>query len=126
MNPNPTYNEDLKARQEIHREAVRKALDLPKEDDVITVDNSQRIGIDWKSLAALAVVGVSLLGGGGLAAFAVTQLTAVPVLTAPPLAAPPAEPADSEYEVLFYDRQGRHIDVQPLSSWSGAQDDDEG
>ena len=87
--------------QRLHRKLAHKSLDIPEDDDVY-VDNSQK-GMTWKELAVLAALG---LGGAG--AYAYSQKAVV--------VKPEVEVADSEYDVLFYDKDGNEISVPHIST----------
>lgn len=92
-------------REKLHRQTAHKALDIGVDDDMF-VDNSKRSnGFGWKELAVLAATAV---GGGYL----LTNST-----TAPPMPTQQAVPSpiDSEYEVLFFDRDGRPISIPHIS-----------
>ncbi|KKM65698.1 hypothetical protein LCGC14_1488680 [marine sediment metagenome] len=83
-------------RDNLARAAAYKSLGLPDSGTNI------QTGLDWKGLA---VIVAALLGGGWLVKDALQP-------SAPPPA--PTSPADSEYEVRFYDSQGQVIDVPRL------------
>ena len=75
------------------RRATHKALDVPDEDVNI------RTGIGWKELAVIAAM---VLGAGGVAAY---------FQQSPPVA-PVSSPVDSEYEVRFFDADGKPIKLE--------------
>ena len=83
-------------RDNLARAAAYRALDMPDSGTNI------RTGLDWKGLAVIAA---ALLGGGWLLKDALR----------PPVPQPaPTSPVDSEYEVRFYDAQGRLVDIPRL------------
>lgn len=83
-------NRSVEANQKLHRQATRKALDLPMEDDV----NISRTGIGWKELA---VIGATILGGAGL--WTMNQQ-------------PAATPAAQEWQITVTDEEG--VEVEPI------------
>lgn len=87
-------------RDSLARKLSHKALDIGDDDMQLNVDNRRHAGFGWKEMAvvgALALAGFWLFGQGGQSG------------------TPPASPSDSEYDVRFYDAQGKLIDVRPLS-----------
>lgn len=91
-------------RDNLDRRMAHKALDIPDDEAMQNVGN--RIGMDWKGLA---VVIAGLLGAGGLTGH---FLQPSPTPASPPAA---VAPADSAYEVRFYDADGNPIRVPHLS-----------
>lgn len=88
-------------RDRLASKLAHKAVDIPEDEDVnLNVQN----GIGWKGLAVIAG---ALLGGGWL----LKDTVAPPQ---PPAPAVVPAPADSEYEVRFYDASGNVIDVPRL------------
>ena len=86
-------------RDRLAQKLAYKAVDIPEDEDVnVNVQN----GIGWKGMAVIAG---ALLGGGWLVAAALQSPTSPPA---------PMSPADSEYEVRFYDSQGRLIEIPRL------------
>uniref|UniRef100_A0A6M3KW04 Uncharacterized protein n=1 Tax=viral metagenome TaxID=1070528 RepID=A0A6M3KW04_9ZZZZ len=94
------YERSLKWQDDLHRRATHKALDMA--DDMAFEQHVTRTGMGWKELAVIAA---ALLGGGGLAAYALRD---------PPLVQQQA-PLDSEYEVRFFDADGNPISVPHIS-----------
>lgn len=91
------------------------SLDMPPADDDMNVHVNRPIntGLSWKELAA----------GGAIALGGLHYFTDRPATITPPTPAPVTAPApvptfpdvlDSEYEVRFYDRNGKPIEVSPL------------
>lgn len=78
-----------------------KSLDIADDDVDVNVDKSQT-GIGWRELAVIGAIGL-----GGLH-FWGQQPTSPPV-------SPAASPADSNYVVRFYDKDGNPIDVPNIS-----------
>ena len=90
-------------QDKLHRKAAHKALDI--EDDVSVNSTTQtNSGIGWKELA---VIGAILLAGG----YGLTQLIQTTTVEA-------TAPVDSEYEVRFYDQDGKIITVP---RWTGRE-----
>ena len=92
-------------RDRLAAKLAHKAVDIPEDEDVnLNVQNSH--GTGWKELVAIA----GLLFCGGWLAKNAFKPPAVPP------AVPPAatSPADSEYEVRFYDAQGQLIEIPRL------------
>jgi hypothetical protein len=89
-------------REKLDRKMAHKALDIPEGDPV-----NIKQGIGWKELA---VIGAMILGSGGLMAYLIKPTAPVQ----PPVAMQPTDPADSEYEVRFYDADGNPIAVPRL------------
>jgi hypothetical protein len=91
------YNQGRSWKQRLHRQAVHKALDIAPEDDVhITQKNS---GLGWRELAII----VAGMVAGATAIGWFSSRPAAPSL--------PVAPADSEYNVRFYDKDGQLIEV---------------
>lgn len=102
-------------KRQLHRKGAYKALDIA--DDDMGDIHANRIGMTWKELAAIAI----LVGGSVSATAYLMQSLSTP--TPPPAASPTpaAGPSDSEYEVRFYDAEGRPIVVLPLSELEQAK-----
>jgi hypothetical protein len=82
----------------LHKKAAHKALDIPMDEDLHV--NNSRNGWGWRELL--------VLGGLALAGWMLyQQQTSTPQPGTPP----PQAPADSEYEVRFYDAAGNLIDI---------------
>jgi hypothetical protein len=96
-------------RNRLASKLAHKSLDIDEDEDV-NVDNS-RIGIGWKELAV-----IGLMGLGGAWIYNNTNNN-----TTPPAATvqPGNGPIDSEYEVRFYDADGNPIDVPHISTRKG-------
>jgi len=110
------YLRNLEWRDKLNRQFTHRALDIPEDDGMQNVGNRTYQGLGWKELAVIAA---SLLGAGGLGAMAMRAPSASAV--APVVERigpnesghyePAAGPIDSEYEVRFYDSDGRLIEV---------------
>ena len=81
------------------------SLDMPPGEDDVNVQANRQIGMGWKELLVIGGLGL-----GGLTLFADRE---PPQSTPPP---PAASPADSEYEVRFFDRDGNPITIPHLST----------
>lgn len=79
------------------------SLDMPPADDDMDVRVNKNQGITWKELA---VVAAALLGGGALYNNWNTGDQTPPAATSP---------ADSEYEVRFYDADGNLIEIPNIA-----------
>lgn len=95
-------------RDKLHKRAAHKSLDIP-EEDVINANRETTV----TGMSPLGVVGIAL-------ATAIPSVAAIMLawqaLKTPAMLVPqtlPAQPGavDSEYDVLFYDRNGKPIDV---------------
>jgi len=95
-------------RTKLHQRVTHKSLDMPETDDV-HVDNS-RSGLDWKGLAVI-------VGGLAIGAPWISSLILGSQQHGQPAPNPPAQvsPADSEYDVLFYDATGKPINIPHVS-----------
>jgi len=93
-------------RNNLHRKVAHKSLDIPETEDV-NVDNS-RHGIGMKELIAIGAMVI----GGPLAYAAFTQFMKPEPEQKPPVS---VGPVDSEYEVIFYDKDGNKISVPHIS-----------
>ena len=103
------FRDGEKWRTRLSRKLAHKSLDIADADDMdIEVDRSNRSisGIGWKELAVLAAAG---LGG-----FALWSHEKTPAATPPP-AVQQQSPADTEYDVRFYDKNGDLIDIPHIS-----------
>lgn len=96
------WYKDKQWQSDLHRKASHKALDIPEEMGDITSTTSTQTGMGWKELVAL--------GGLGLGGLYVMNDGKKEYVTPPPTPAATA-PADSEYEVRFYDKDGNQITV---------------
>jgi hypothetical protein len=104
----PNWANQQEWQNKLHEQAVRKALDIPS-DDMNIVQNKTGIGTAGAiGIAAAAgipsaltagALALSLMGGSG---------------EAPQSPEPPAI-SDSEYQVLFYDKDGNPIVVPHIS-----------
>jgi hypothetical protein len=110
----PNWANQQEWQNKLHEQAVRKALDIPS-DDMQIVQNKTGIGTAGAvGIAAAAgipsaltagALALSLMGGGS---------------EAPQAPEPPAI-SDSEYQVLFYDKDGNPIVVPHISQKDAAQ-----
>ena len=99
------YNQGKTWQQRLHREAVHKALDIAPEDDVHISQKTS--GLGWRELAIIVAGMVSGIAASGWL-----------LSKAPPLPHSVA-PADSEYDVRFYDKDGRLIEVPHIGERKG-------
>jgi hypothetical protein len=95
------YNQGKSWQQKLHREAVHKALDIAPEDDVHISQKTS--GLGWRELA---IIVLGMVAGTAATGWFFSQ-------TAPH--AHNALPVDTEYDVRFYDKDGRLIDVPHIS-----------
>jgi hypothetical protein len=91
------FERSAKWRDDLHRKATHKALDIADEMDFN--QTLTRTGMTWKELAVIAAM---LLGGGALGMHYFASERQAP-------------PVDSEYEVRFYDKDGNPIHVPHVS-----------
>ena len=98
-------------RNRLASKLAHKSLDID-EDEGVNVDNS-RIGIGWKELAVLGLMG---LGGAWVYSNSNSNSNNT---TQPAAPAQQVGPIDSEYEVRFYDADGNPIDVPHISTRKG-------
>lgn len=84
---------------------AHKAADLAMEDDLNIT--TTKTGVSTPGLLGIAgIAGASLLGYG----YMNRDQPAVP--QSPPAAVAPVTPADSDYEIRFWDRDGNPIEVE--------------
>lgn len=105
---NELYGEWLKGQEwkrQLQKSVTHKALDVAEADDVnLSVNKNTGVGnaglIGAVAAAGLgpAILGLAMLLRGGQ--------------TAPPATAP--GPADANYQIRFFDKDGRPINVKPL------------
>ena len=93
--------------QRLNRKIVATSLDLPWDEDVQV--NVNKTGINGWGLVGVALAAALPGLGAALAVSGVFNRQPAP----PPAA---TSPVDSEYEVKFYDRHGKPIDVPPVST----------
>jgi hypothetical protein len=110
----PEWLANSQWRDRLSRKATHKALDIPDGDDMnITT------GMSGKAVAAIAAAcGLGPVGAivaMGLLNAADSPDPATPVVQPPPAVVAP-DPADSEYDVRFYDADGNLIDVPHISN----------
>lgn len=107
------YQESQDWKSKLYRAAAHKALDIADDDMSISnrTNSTNQTGLGAAGAIALAAVAGSLPVVGALA----TYLLLTPPKPALPAAPPPASaPADSEYSVRFFDKDGNLIDVPHL------------
>ena len=88
------YLKGEKAKRDLYLRGAHKALDIAEEDMNVSTEVN-KIGLGWREL--LVVLGTGLAGYGLYNFYNSTS-----------------EPADSSYEVLFYDKDGNQIEVPRL------------
>lgn len=97
------YQRQEDRRDRLGMKAAYKALDIPEDDMQI---NANKIGIGTAGMAAVA------LAAGLPSALLAGLLLLKQSETAPPPVAPPEVTVpDTEYDVLFYDKDGNLIEV---------------
>lgn len=117
VNQNETFYAEWLAnsrwRDRLSRKATHKALDIPDDDMQITT------GLSGKAVAAIAAA-CGLGPVGAIVAMGLLNSSDSPAEPAPEPKQPPAEvapaPADTEYDVRFYDADGNLIPVPHINS----------
>ena len=95
----PEWAANSRWRDKLAKKAAHKALDLPNDDMQIT---QTRNGVSPAAVAGIAAaVGCPPLALAGVMAWQLMQKDDQPVMP----------PVDSAYEVLFYDKNGKPIEV---------------
>lgn len=94
-------------RDKLNEQMARKALDIPDDEMNITT-NKTGIGTAG-ALGIAAAAGIPGLAATGIMGYALSKKDPAPV--APGTPPPAVSPADSEYEVIFYNARGEVIDV---------------
>lgn len=94
-------------RDDLDKRMAHKALDIPETEDMQNVGN--RNGMTWRELLA---IGALLLAGGGMYQYFNHETHQAAPATAP---VPSGGPADSEYEIRFYDADGRLVPVPHIT-----------
>lgn len=119
------WREQKKWQSDLHRKAAYKSLNIPEDDPTINAQRTTNVtNSGLGKLGTAAVIGASMLGGAGavpIAYYALERLTDRPAAVAPvepTAAAPPVYPdaPDTEYDVLFYDKDGNPIAVPHIST----------
>lgn len=93
-------------RDGLHRRVAHKSLDIPELEDVHV--NNSRTGLGWKELLAVGAI----VAGVPWAASLLNLTGPKPT----PVIQQPVSPVDSEYEVLFFDKDGNRISVPHIST----------
>jgi len=94
-------------RDKVHKQATLKALDMPEDEMSVSVQQ----GMTWKELAVIAAL---VVGIGGVALSLATKPAPAPPPPVP--AIQPAEDlADRDYEIRFFDADGKPVNVKPLT-----------
>lgn len=103
----PLWLRNQEWREELSRKAAHKSLDIP-EDEMNIINTKTGIGT-WGAMGIAAAAGLPGLAAAGVLAFALLKDRDD---------APPAsmDVGDSEYEVLFYDRDGNPISIPHIST----------
>ena len=91
-------------RDKLYKKLAHKSLDIGEDDDIHVDKSNTTLGITWKELAVLGMLGL-----GGLYVF--DKWNQQQPTTQQPAA---TSPADSEYEVRFFDADGNSIKIEPL------------
>lgn len=95
-------------QSDLARKATHKALDIPDEDVEI---NAQRIGMSAGGVAAIAAAaGLGPIGMVGLGLMSGLFNHQPPAAVTPP-PAEQSQPQDSEYDIRFFDSDGKLIEV---------------
>ena len=109
--PNPSdlylnYQRNIQWRDRLHKRLAHKSFDIPEEEDMY-VDNSQK-GLSGKAVLGIALAAAMAAGvpGAGIAYFA---LDAMKSMKGGDQSI--SEPVDSSYQVLFYDKDGKPIQL---------------
>lgn len=114
MNPRglwPLWFKQQEWRQKLERKATHKALDIPDDDMNIT---QTKVGIGTAgAIGIAAAVGLPSMAAVGIMAWALLKEKSAP--TAPTPTTPSVEVPDTEYEVRFFDKDGKPISVKPIS-----------
>ena len=108
--------EDRKAKLALR--VAHKALDMPDEDMRIEA-NRTNTGVDPRAVIGLAALtGLLPVLGAGATYLALhgSPAPATPPVAPPVATQPITPPKDSEYVVRFFDKDGKPIEVPPLSS----------
>lgn len=107
--------DDRRARdKKLFNRAVHKALDIAVEDDVNITSTHTKTGIGTWGVVGIALSAAlpALIG----ACVACYVLMKHPAPSGPQSQAPPFTVPDSEYDVLFYDKDGNQISVPHIST----------
>ncbi len=95
------YNQGRSWKQRLHRLAVHKALDIAPEDDVHISQKTS--GLGWKELAIIVAGMVAGTAATGWLLYKQSEPTKH------------ESPVDTEYDVRFYDAEGKLIEVPHIS-----------
>ena len=101
------WHDSLKWKDKLEKQALHKALDIPEENDMQNVGN--RYGMGWKEMA---VVGLMVLGGYGLATYVPDLLSKESTETTTTT----TNVVDAQFTVKFFDKDGNPIDVPHIST----------
>ena len=98
------YDKQADDKHRFHMKTLHKAANVMEDEDT-NINNTKTVtnksGVGWKERAVLGVAG---LGAGHL-------MTDGDKPTVPQQTPAPVSPADSEYDVLFFDADGNRIDI---------------
>lgn len=101
------YQQHEDWRDGLHRRVAHKSLDIPELEDVHV--NNSRTGLGWKELLAVGAIVAGV-------PWAASLLHIGEKASSQPEIQNPSFPADSEYEVLFFDKDGNRINVPHIST----------
>lgn len=113
------WRETQKWKDRLSRKMAHKSLDIP-DDDMNITNTTNKTGVGIGGL--LGVAAMAGIPGIGVALYALHMLNQAKPPEAPPVqtpvvVAPPVQPgpADSDYVVRFWDKDGNPIDVPHLN-----------
>ena len=111
----PNWATATEWREKLYKKAAHKSLDIPDDDVQITNTKS---GISTAGAVGIAsAIGVPSVVSSAIMGYALLNKSDPPE-PAPPAPIPvvaPVNPADSAYDVLFYDKDGNPINVPHIS-----------
>lgn len=90
--------------EQLQKKATHKALDIPDDDMQIVNASKTTNGAGGVGLMAAALA-------GGIPATVLAAMLGLSAMKGSPESTPAQPPVDSAYDVLFYDKDGKLIDV---------------
>lgn len=105
----PLWTRQQEWRQKLERKATHKALDIP--DDDMNITNTKTGISTGGAIGIAAAAGIPSLAAAAILGFALLKDK-----SEPPKAVDPVTVNDTEYEVLFYDKDGNPISVPHIST----------